>query len=211
MPDGKIGDQSVEVPIATAKKIISQSRDGEIQEYLITPPSDSELEVITGPTGEAEPAIEQGQEAIGEVLEIDPGASPSPEATENDPEPNQFLDSSPIPATEENDVPIAPEVIELISDHQEFDSNREIVTATGNVTMRFANGLLLADRLRVNLLDRFAVAEGNVTLKRGNKSSRGKDLNTFLCSTRGNLRRQRGNLPAQHRPGLCPNCTHRLW
>lgn len=185
IPDGKIGDRSVEVPIATAKKIISQSRDGEIQEYLITPPSDSELEVITGPTGEAEPAIEQGQEAIGEVLEIDPGASPSPEATENDPEPNQFLDSSPIPATEENDVPIAPEVIELISDHQEFDSNREIVTATGNVTMRFANGLLLADRLRVNLPDRFAVAEGNVTLKRGEQILQGQRFEYFFVLNQG--------------------------
>lgn len=184
-PDGKIGDRSVEVPIATAKKIISQSRDGEIQEYLITPPSDSELEVITGPTGEAEPAIEQGQEAIGEVLEIAPGASPSPAATETSPEPNQFLDSSPIPATEQNDVPIAPEVIELISDHQEFDSNREIVTATGNVTMRFANGLLLADRLRVNLPDRFAVAEGNVTLKRGEQILQGQRFEYFFVLNQG--------------------------
>ncbi|WP_228015336.1 hypothetical protein [Synechocystis salina] len=74
-PNSKIGDRPVEVPIPTAKKIISQSRDGEVQEYLITAPSESELEVITGATREAEPTVEEkDQEAIGEVLEIDPGA-----------------------------------------------------------------------------------------------------------------------------------------
>ncbi|QUS61122.1 DUF3769 domain-containing protein [Synechocystis sp. PCC 7338] len=183
-PNSKIGDRPVQVPIPTAKKIISQSRDGEIQEYLITVPSESELEVITGPTREAEPTVEEkGQEAIGEVLEIDPGASQT--ETENNPEPSQFLDSSPIPATEADEVAIPPEVIELISDHQEFDSNREVVTATGNVTMRFANGLLLADRLRVNLPDRFAVAEGNVTLKRGEQILQGQRFEYFFVLNQG--------------------------
>ncbi|WP_322742710.1 DUF3769 domain-containing protein [Synechocystis salina] len=60
-----------------------------------------------------------------------------------------------------------------------------MVTATGNVTMRFANGLLLADRLRVNLPDRFAVAEGNVTLKRGEQILQGQRFEYFFVLNQG--------------------------
>ena len=38
-------------------------------------------------------------------------------------------------------------VIELVSDRQEYDAEREVVYAEGKVIMRFANGVLLADRL----------------------------------------------------------------
>ncbi len=41
--------------------------------------------------------------------------------------------------------------LELVADEQEFDQNRQIITARGNVTLRFAQSVLTADRLQINL------------------------------------------------------------
>jgi lipopolysaccharide assembly outer membrane protein LptD (OstA) len=60
--------------------------------------------------------------------------------------------------------------LELVADEQEFDQNRQIITARGNVTLRFAQSVLTADRLQVNLPEKLAVAEGQVILTRGIKS-----------------------------------------
>ncbi|WP_052128354.1 hypothetical protein [Neosynechococcus sphagnicola] len=53
-------------------------------------------------------------------------------------------------------------VVELTADHQEYDNERQMFTAAGNVVMRFQGQVLDADRLQVNLNNRRAVAEGNV-------------------------------------------------
>ena len=59
------------------------------------------------------------------------------------------------------------EVVEVIADRQEYDEQRQVITAEGNVVMRFSQAVLTGDRIQVNLADRIAVAEGNVVLKRG--------------------------------------------
>ncbi|MEA5535613.1 DUF3769 domain-containing protein [Crocosphaera sp. XPORK-15E] len=76
-------------------------------------------------------------------------------------------------------------VVELISDRQEYDSEREVVYAEGNVVMRFANGVLLADRLWINLPDQFAVAEGNVVLDRGDQTLRGERFEYYFVQDSG--------------------------
>jgi hypothetical protein len=48
--------------------------------------------------------------------------------------------------------------LELVADEQEFDQNRQIITARGNVTLRFAQSVLTADRLQINLPEKLAVA-----------------------------------------------------
>lgn len=177
------GDRPVPVKLPNAKRIISQSRDGEIREYTITAPAESELEIFTGPVTE------------GEILQIEPEVAPPEEAEpDNEPVQNQPPISNPTPVAEGSDGAIPPEVIELISDHQEFDTNREVVTATGNVTMRFANGVLLADRLRINLPDRFTVAEGNVTLKRGEQILQGERFEYFFVLNQGVIYDARGEI-----------------
>lgn len=90
--------------------------------------------------------------------------------------------------------PPAPEVVELISDQQEYDSERQVVTATGNVVMRFTNGVLLADRLQVNLPDRFAVAEGNVTLDRGDQTLKGQRFEYFFVLNKGVIYQANGDI-----------------
>jgi hypothetical protein len=67
-----------------------------------------------------------------------------------------------------------PDVIELTADRQDYDSNRQIFTAEGNVVMRFRGAIMDADRLQVNLVNRIAVAEGRVALTRGEQVIRGE-------------------------------------
>ena len=94
-----------------------------------------------------------------------------------------------ISATETEFQPAIPidsiEVIEVIADRQEYDDQRDAITAQGNVVMRFAQSVLTSDRLEVNLKDRIAVATGNVILKRGEQVLRGNRLEYYLVADRG--------------------------
>ncbi|XLQ12296.1 MAG: DUF3769 domain-containing protein [cyanobacterium endosymbiont of Epithemia adnata isolate EadnSB Bon19] len=76
-------------------------------------------------------------------------------------------------------------VVELIADRQEYDSKQEVVYAEGNVVMRFANGVLLAKRMRVNLPDQFVVAEGEVVLERGEQTLRGEKFEYYFVQDQG--------------------------
>ncbi|PSF36672.1 DUF3769 domain-containing protein [Aphanothece hegewaldii CCALA 016] len=94
--------------------------------------------------------------------------------------------SSTIRKTLQND-PTTDEVteIELISDYQEFDEQQKVITARGNVTMRFTNGVITADRLQVNLTEKLAVADGNVILTRGQQVLRGDRFEYYLVQDSG--------------------------
>lgn len=85
-------------------------------------------------------------------------------------------------------------VIELTADRQEYDEQRKVFTAEGNVLMRFRGALLDADRVQVNLNDRFAVAEGNVALTRGNQVLRGQRLEYSFVQGAGNILNARGEI-----------------
>ncbi|AFZ14012.1 protein of unknown function DUF1239 [Crinalium epipsammum PCC 9333] len=65
-------------------------------------------------------------------------------------------------------------VVELNADSQEYDSQRQVITASGNVVMRFQEAVLDADRIEVNLKNRLAIAFGNVALRRGQQLLRGE-------------------------------------
>ncbi|MBE9044423.1 DUF3769 domain-containing protein [Pleurocapsales cyanobacterium LEGE 10410] len=77
------------------------------------------------------------------------------------------------------------EVIEIIADRQEYDSQREVITAEGNVVLRFAQSVMTSDRLEINLSDRLVVAQGNVILERGEQVLRGARFEYYLVADRG--------------------------
>lgn len=115
------------------------------------------------------------QERGGDTHEFEmtlPAAEPEPQAPQA---------PQPIPPVE-----IDPEdIVEITSDRQEYDQKRGIVTARGNVVMRFSKGVLSADRIQVNLRNRIVVAEGNVALKRGDQILRGEKFEYFFVQDRG--------------------------
>lgn len=107
--------------------------------------------------------------------------------TDENPTPPQTPPTS--PTTTEGDTPSQPipitGSIELTADRQEYDANRQVVTAEGNVVLRFQQAVLSADRLEVNLPNRLAVADGNVALRRGQQVLRGSRFEYFFAQDSG--------------------------
>ena len=79
------------------------------------------------------------------------------------------------------------ETIEVIADRQEYDRERGVITARGNVVMRFAQSVMTSDTIEINLNNRLAVAAGNVVLKRGNQVLRGNRFEYNLVADRGTI------------------------
>jgi lipopolysaccharide export system protein LptA len=85
--------------------------------------------------------------------------------------------------------------IEVTSDRQTFDRDRQIFSAIGNATMRYASGLLEADRIQVNLLTRMARAEGNITLTRNDGSVlRGDKIRYNFAQDLGTIENANGDI-----------------
>ncbi|MEM1242283.1 MAG: DUF3769 domain-containing protein, partial [Cyanobacteria bacterium P01_H01_bin.26] len=87
-----------------------------------------------------------------------------------------------------------PSSLEITADTQVFDSDRQVVIARGNVVFKLNNAFLLADELWVNLNNRYALAEGNVILTRGEQEVRGERAEYNLLQEAGTLFETRGEL-----------------
>lgn len=76
-------------------------------------------------------------------------------------------------------------VVEIVADQQEYFDKEQIIKAKGKVVIRFSNGVLSADQVKINLPDRIAVAEGNVILKRGDQILRGNRFEYYFVQDQG--------------------------
>ncbi len=88
-------------------------------------------------------------------------------------------------AKKDENEPQPTQVLELISDEQQYNSQENTITAKGHVQLNFGDSILVADHLRVNLRDNLAVAEGDVILKRGQQVLRGKRFEYYFSQDRG--------------------------
>lgn len=96
------------------------------------------------------------------------------------------LPTAPNISPEDTTVPIdRVEVVEVVADRQEYDQARGVITAEGNVVLRFSQAVLTSDRMQVNLSDRLVVAEGNVVLTRGAQILEGEKFEYYLVQDRG--------------------------
>ncbi len=84
------------------------------------------------------------------------------------------------------------DIVEVTADRQEFDQTRQLVTAEGNVTVRFRQTLIEADTAQVNVNTRQAVAQGNVSLTRGDQVVRGQRMEYNLAAETGTIFEARG-------------------
>jgi lipopolysaccharide export system protein LptA len=137
-----------------------------------------------------------------------PPAAPSIEIFPNPDRPNTQPLSPEIPASTIPAVPSIPlpraiqplaadGMIELKADRQTYDDRRQIFTAEGNVFMRFRDSQVKADRLQVNLVNRFAVAEGNVTFVKGSQVLQGDRFEYNFVQGNGSIRGARGEIATQ--------------
>ncbi len=91
--------------------------------------------------------------------------------------------------------------IEVTADYQEFDVERQIFTAVGNVVMRYRDSVLDADRLEVNLLTRMARAQGDVALALPGQLLRGEEFRYNFVQQTGEIRQARGEVTSETRLG----------
>ncbi|NJK49990.1 DUF3769 domain-containing protein [Candidatus Gracilibacteria bacterium] len=102
------------------------------------------------------------------------------------------------PGNENSPVQTTPtSIVEVIADRQEYDSLQQTIVATGKVEIRFPNGVLVADLVRVNLPDRVAVAEGEVILTRGDQILRGKRFEYYFVQDSGVILQANGEVYQQ--------------
>ena len=149
------------------KRLVTQERGGEVKEFEFSVPT---RQAQALPNEKVPPVPNQQQPAP------QPPASPVPETT----------------------VPVTPfsvgGVIELTADRQEYDEQQKVVTAIGNVVLRFREALLNADRVSVNLPNRLIVAEGNVALTRGQQVLRGERFEYYFVQDSGVVLNASGEL-----------------
>ncbi|MFM7407236.1 MAG: DUF3769 domain-containing protein [Cuspidothrix sp.] len=92
-------------------------------------------------------------------------------------------------------IPVTPvRVVEVTADRQEYDEETRIVTAEGNVVVRFDSAVIDADSLQISLDNLLAVGEGNVVLTRGNQILSGQRFTYNLIQDSGDLENGKGEL-----------------
>jgi len=98
------------------------------------------------------------------------------------------------PLVAQQAVPSRQRTIEVISDRQEYDQQRRIITAEGNVVVRFDGAVVDADRLQVNLNNLIAVGSGNVALTRGDQILRGQSFKYNFLQDQGEIDNASGEI-----------------
>ncbi|ARV61131.1 organic solvent tolerance protein OstA [Nostocales cyanobacterium HT-58-2] len=113
-------------------------------------------------------------------------SAPTPQlnTTKQQSQPSGTTAPSKVPS---NMPPARERIVEVTSDRQEYDEQRRVVTAEGNVIVRFDGAIVDADRLQVSLDNLIAVGEGNVALTRGDQVLRGQRFTYNLVQDSGEL------------------------
>lgn len=149
---------SISLEESNVKGLVTQERGGERREFE-----------FGAPTPKSQP------------LQIQETA-PTPVENQATPQPPSSQES---PTTTPTTPLEAGGVIELTADQQEYDEQRQVITAVGNVVLRFREAILDADRVQVNLPNRLLVAEGKVALTRGQQVLRGERFEYYFVQDSG--------------------------
>jgi Protein of unknown function (DUF3769)/LptA/(LptD N-terminal domain) LPS transport protein len=155
--------------VPNVKRLVTQERGGPSREFELTLPA------------------QQAQLVPSPVV-------PSPTAPQPANSPTTPTPTAPQPNTTPTTPFAVGGVVELTSDRQEYDDQQKVVTAVGNVVLRFKEALLNADRVEVNLPNRVLIAEGNVALTRGQQVLRGDKFQYLFVQDSGVILNAKGEL-----------------
>jgi hypothetical protein len=114
-----------------------------------------------------------------------------------DPSPNDSPNENTSPYEEQT--PASLEVdggtdLTLQADQQSYDPLQQMVTASGNVLVQFGDAQLAAERIWVNLENRYLRAEGDVFFNRNDQIIEGETATYNLLQGSGEIREARGEL-----------------
>ncbi|MFE1748845.1 DUF3769 domain-containing protein [Coleofasciculus sp. H7-2] len=152
------------------------------------PPESPESLPSETPIESAPPApVSEGEPWPEEELAPAPASAPAPPTPENQPAP---APGTTPPTTSGG----TGGVVELTSDQQEYDVDRQVVTAEGDVLLRYQGAVVDADRLQVNLPNRIVVGDGNVALTRGEQVLRGDRFEYYFAQDSGFLLNASGEI-----------------
>ncbi|KYC39578.1 organic solvent tolerance protein OstA [Scytonema hofmannii PCC 7110] len=173
------------LPKALKLKNLSQQQTASVEESA-QPQNQSPTTTEQSPN---RPPVQIEFKVRGEVTEPPPpdkNQTPSvPETQDNTttPQQNQPSGKTPAPST-----PTPGErIVEVTSDRQQYDEQRRVITAEGNVVVRFDGAVVDADRVQVNMDNLIAVGEGNVALTRGDQVLRGQKFTYNFIQDDGEL------------------------
>lgn len=170
----------VTLQVPNVKRLLTQERGGQVREFEFTVPTQ---QTQAAPEEKIPPTQNQ------------PGDTPQPSTN-----PDAQTPAPQTPATPDAQTPIPTTpfgtggLIELTSDRQEYDEQQKVITAVGNVVLRFREALLNADRVQVNLPNRIILAEGNVALTRGQQVLRGQRFEYYFVQDSGVILNASGEL-----------------
>ena len=160
---------SVTLQLSNINRLIAQERGGEVREFEFTIPT---ADTPSFPSQGIPPLPNEHQRQPIP----DSAVTPESETTQETP-----------PASTTG-------VLELTADQQQYDQNQRVITAQGNVLFRFRGAVLNANRVQVNLPNRILVAEGDVTLTRGNQVLRGERFEYSFVQDSGVVAQARGEI-----------------
>jgi len=88
----------------------------------------------------------------------------------------------------------SPRVLEITADRQTYNPQKQVITAQGNVTAQFAQGVLVADELKINIETRMALGTGNVSFRRGEQVLNGDRFEYNFLQDEGVIRNGSGEV-----------------
>ncbi|MGF1601832.1 MAG: DUF3769 domain-containing protein [Thermosynechococcaceae cyanobacterium] len=135
---------------------------------------------LSNPTISDEVTQPETESSAAETPETNNPAAPAP--VESDPPSNS------------DRPPDAAKVLEVTSNRQDFDTFKKVLSAIGNVLLRFQDAELTADRIKTTVTDRQVIAEGKVKLTRGNQILQGDRLEYNLEQNRGTFFKTSGTI-----------------
>ncbi|MEL7510523.1 MAG: DUF3769 domain-containing protein [Cyanobacteria bacterium J06554_3] len=171
-----------EAPAAEPATLRAQTTDTQITEPQVSDPALPTLPPSTTTPATVDPTDLNQTPAEIELETDDERTVPAPEdqtpedqTPENQtPEESTPTEQTPIEQTPaERDSEAFASELRLDADFQEYDPATQIITARGNVLLQLNDAVIEANELWVNLVNRYALAEGDVLLTRGAQLVRG--------------------------------------
>jgi len=149
-------------------------------------------------TGHTYPLLDQLLRGDDDGLPLAQGVNAAPEVRldQTDTELDE-TDTLPLEHEADQAPPLEVEAVSellLRADRQVYDPEQQTVIATGNVLVQFGNAQVLAERLWINLIDRYARAEGNVFFSRNDQVIEGDVVTYNLLQGAGTIHNARGEL-----------------
>lgn len=130
-------------------------------------------------------------EQIQNVIEFKSRNQTNPQTEQ---QPNQPPATFTQPTPSNTQQPTRRRIVEVYADNQVYDQERQVVTAEGNVEVRFDGAVVNADRLQISLENLISVGEGNVVVSRGDQILQGQRLTFNFVQDNGSIQSGRGEV-----------------